>query len=235
MYSISIFPHILNYCWSFKARLVHRFARPSSVLINKLLDDINDLRKHPSEDISQYITRAKSTARTIRASALSVISSIVFSLVFLASMMAFGMLFPSIGTYDLDNLTQSLLKTESRLSTRSRHRSASPRPSSGPTSYRDRPRAPLAPLPPQPLPPASTSLRPATVLPQYRPRWCTQYGKTGHTVEDCWELYPEQRRYCRGFSSSSLTSSRHDSFSFIEKSTGNGFIHILIVQCIMAY
>ena len=181
--------------------LVRLFSQPSPAMLYKLWNDINNIRKSPSEDIAHYVARCKSTARTIRAAGEPCSDNLVINRLLAGLPSDYDHIKVSIfilRDFDLEDLTKALLGAEARLASRSRHsRSPSPRRSTpqDSSSYRSR-----DPLPAVPYPFREPSRTPddrhgPPFRPTFPPRCCTHCGRSGHLINDCWMLYPERGRY----------------------------------------
>lgn len=188
------------------------FSQSSAGMVNKLLDDLNDIRKTYRESVSHYIARGKSIARAIKSAGENCSERYLINRILAGLPAEFDNARNSIATnkdLNLESITGTLLEVEARMASR-RRRSLSPRsrdirdsrirePRSIDFRQTDtyRPSDPYRPADPTrpsdpPRPPDSRPTDP------YRPstsrRWCSHCNRPGHLIHDCWELYPDRRR-----------------------------------------
>lgn len=181
--------------------LTQLFSNPSTNMLNKLLDDLNDIRKGSGEDITHYIARGKSMARTIRAAGEPCTDRHLINRLMSGLPSSFDAARDAHSNgrdLDLEGVTKLLLEAETRLASRTRRRSVSPHRVVD--DYRSRDIPDRSNVSPRRSVDASADNKSRDVPdrsahPSYSQRWCTHCGRPGHLIDDCWMLYPERRRY----------------------------------------
>ena len=175
---------LINDCTTAKEAwdtLFRLFGQSSAVMVNKLLDDLNDLKKESKEEVTHYIARAKAIARSIRASGESCSDRIVINRLLAGLPKEYEVVRSTLALnrdLTLEFLTSSLLDAQARIS-RDKRRSASPPP---------------APAPRNDIRPSEQYRSREDPNQQYRfredpnvsfRRWCSHCGKTGHSINAC--------------------------------------------------
>lgn len=171
-----------------------RIFGTSNVAVNKLMNDLNDIKKDPGEDIPHYITRSKAVARSLRAAGENCSNRHVINRLLAGLPRDYDGVRDNLSLrpeLDFEVITAALLETEARLKARRgyRIRSISPRErqrgtwGSGNWSSNGRQEYRVRLIEDDPRPP-STPFR----------KQCSYCHKIGHIIVDCWKLHPDKKQ-----------------------------------------